>query len=111
MYLYGRVEARHRRPAETRGSLPVGKRGKGGSREGNRRLPSRRSAAHCSLDGFLLLRGQRNGGAAAFQLLHVDPRVVAALDRRHDEASAGRVEQGKRGGLVAAGVLVGVVAD
>ena len=50
-------------------------------------------------------------GAAAVDLLHVDAGVVAALDRGDDDARARRVEQRERGRLVAAGVLVGVVAD
>src|SRR4051812_15403462 len=70
-----------------------------------------RLAPHRPLDGFLLLRGERDRGAAPFELLHVDPGVVATLDRRHDDAATGRVEERERRGLMAARVLVGVVAD
>src|SRR3954463_5311151 len=68
-------------------------------------------AAHRALDRLLLLRGEGDGGAAALELLHVDPGVVPALDRGHHDPSAGRVQERNRGGLVAARVLVGVVAD
>src|SRR3954452_24257466 len=69
------------------------------------------SAAHRALDGLLLLRRQRDGRLAAFELLHVDPRVVAALDGRDDHAGPRRVAPRARGRLVPARVLVGVVAD
>ena len=67
--------------------------------------------AHGALDRFLLLGREGDRRAAALELLHVDPRVVAALDRRDDEPGARGVEQRERGRLVAARVLVGVVAD
>ena len=74
-------------------------------RHGRRQRPIARSTASCS-------SGERaTDGPAAVELLHVDPRVVAALDRGHDDARAGRVEQRERRRLVAARVLVGVVAD
>src|SRR6476660_367516 len=78
-----------------------------------RRLPGVRleSAAHGPLDRFLLLGGEGDRGAAAIELLHVDPGVIAALDRGHDDARPGRIEQRERRRLVAAGVLVRVVAD
>src|SRR6185437_15395849 len=79
--------------------------------EGNRRCPSQRLSAHGALHGLLLLRGEGDGGAAAVELLHVDAGVVTALDGRDHDAGAAAVEEGERGGLVAAGVLVGVVAD
>src|SRR6478672_8885856 len=76
-----------------------------------RRLSGARleSAAHRSLDRFLLLRREGDRGLAAVELLHVDPGVVAALDRRHDHARPGRVEQRERRRLVAARVLVCVI--
>src|SRR5581483_12361991 len=48
---------------------------------------------------------------APVELLQVDPRVVAPLERGQDKAGAGAVEEGDRRRLVAAGVLVGVEAD
>ena len=81
-----------------------------------RRIPRRatRPAAlspHRAVDGLLLLGRERDRRLAAVELLHVDPGVVAALDRGDDDAGARRVEQRERGRLVAARVLVGVVAD
>ena len=67
------------------------------------------SAAHRAVDRLLLLGRQRHGGAAALELLHVDPGVVAALDRGDDDSGAAGVEQGEGSGLVTARVLVGVV--
>ncbi len=56
--------------------------------------------------------GERaSDGCAALELLHVDARVVAALDRGHHGAGARRVEERERRRLLPAGVLVGVVAD
>ena len=64
-----------------------------------------RSTACCS-------SGDRaTAGEPAVDLLHVDPGVVAPLDRRDHDPRPGRVEQGERSRLVAARVLVGVVAD
>ena len=71
----------------------------------------RGSASHGPLDGRLLLRGERHRGRAPLDVLDVDPRVVAALDRRHDGARPGRVEERERGRLLASGVLVGVIPD
>src|SRR3989442_14744374 len=47
--------------------------------------------------------------AAVVELLDVDPRVIAALDRGHDDTATAGVEQGDRGRLLAAGTLVRVV--
>src|SRR5581483_9141902 len=69
------------------------------------------SAGHRPIDRLLLLGREGGGRAAALELLHVDARVVAPLDGGDDDARAGPVEEGERGRLVAAGVLVGVVAD
>ena len=44
---------------------------------------------HRALDRFELLRREGDRGAAAVDLLHVDPRVVAALDRAQDDAACG----------------------
>src|SRR3954451_79122 len=67
--------------------------------------------AHRPLDRLLLLGRERDGGAAAVELLDVDPRVVSPLDGAQDDAAPRGVEQGDRSGLVVAGLLVGVVAD
>src|SRR5205814_10189768 len=50
-------------------------------------------------------------GAAALEFLHVDPRVVAALNGAEDDPAAATVEKRDRRRLVAARPLVGVVAD
>ena len=44
------------------------------------------------------------------EFLDVDPGVIAALDRRQDDAAAAGVEQSDRGRLLAARARVGVVA-
>ncbi len=59
-----------------------------------RAKPSR--AGHRPLDRLELLGRERHGGAAAIELLDVDARVVAALDRADDDARARRVEEGQR---------------
>src|SRR5688572_18955457 len=66
---------------------------------------------HRPVDRLLRLRGERYGRPAAVELLDVDARVVAPLDGSHHEPRARRVEEGERGGLMAARVLVRVVAD
>src|SRR6266540_433405 len=66
---------------------------------------------HGALNCFQFLRRQRHRGLASFELLHVDPRIVSALDRAHDEPAPAPVQQGDRGRLVPAYVLVRVVAD
>src|SRR5439155_13434209 len=45
------------------------------------------------------------------QPLHVDARVVAALNRGQDDPRAAGVEERERGGLLPTRSLVGVVAD
>ena len=70
-----------------------------------------RLARHRALDCFLLLGRERHRGRSPVELLDVDTRVVASLDRRDDRTGARRIEEcvGRR--LLAARVLVGVVAD
>ena len=46
---------------------------------------------------------------ASVDLLHVDPGVVAPLDRGDDDAGARSIEKRERRRLVAARVLVGVI--
>src|SRR5262245_36130256 len=73
--------------------------------------PYRSSGGHGPLDCFELFGREGDRGVAAVELLHVDTRVVAALDGAQDDARSPGVEQGDRGRLVPAGVLVRVVAD
>ena len=65
---------------------------------------------HRALDCLLLLRRQGNDSLAAVELLHVDPRVVAALDCADDDAGAVGIEKRHGRGLAPAGALVRVVA-
>src|SRR6266511_264304 len=64
-----------------------------------------------ALNCFQVLRRQRHRRLSSFELLHVDPRIVSALDRAHDEPAPAPVQQSDRGRLVPAYVLVRVVAD
>src|SRR6266487_2417224 len=66
---------------------------------------------HRALYGFGFLRRESNGRLAAVELLHVDPGVVAALDRADDDARATGIEHRERRRLVATCVRVRVVAD
>ena len=75
------------------------------------RRSGRQLSGHGALDRLQLLGGERDRRAAPVELLDVDPRVVAALDRGHDRAGAVVVEERERRGLVPARALVGVVAD
>ena len=60
-------------------------------------------SSHRSLDRLLLLGRQGDGRLALVELLHVDARVVAALDRAQHDPGAVRVEQRDRGRLAPAG--------
>ena len=71
---------------------------------------SRASPRHGPFDGLELLGRKCGRGAAVVELLHVDPRVVATLDRAHDDAGARRVEQRERRRRLPRFVLVRVVA-
>ena len=72
--------------------------------------PNLAASPHRTLDRLLLLGRESDGSTAAIELLHVDARVVAALDRGDDQTGTGRVEHRHRRRLVAARVLVRVVA-
>src|SRR3990170_1017536 len=74
--------------------------------QGAPRLPG-----HRALDGLLLLGRKRDGRASAVEVLDVDARVVAALDRGHYGARARRVEKSERRRLLSTRPLVRVVAD
>src|SRR6266516_2184295 len=68
-------------------------------------------AGHSALYGLGFLRRESNGRLAAVEFLHVDPGVVAALDRADDDARATGIEHGEGRRLVPARVGVRVVAD
>ena len=72
------------------------------ARQGQR--PIARSTAVCSSGE------SATDGRSPLDVLHVDPRVVPSLDRRHDRAGPGCVQERERGRLLAARVLVRVVA-
>src|SRR6266540_1681850 len=73
-------------------------------------LSERGLPSHRPFDRVFFLGGKSHGRTAVVELLDVDPGVIAALDRGHDDAAPARIEEGDRGRLVAAGALVGVVA-
>src|SRR5437763_13126414 len=68
-------------------------------------------ARHRAFHSFLFLRRERDRSSSVLEFLHVDARVVAALDRADDDSAAPSVEQRDRRRLVAAGSLVGVVTN
>src|SRR6266516_7618306 len=68
-------------------------------------------AGHSALYGLGFLRREGDRCLAAVELLHVDPGVVAALDRTDDDARATGIEHRERRRLVATCVRVRVVAD
>src|SRR5262245_36752247 len=77
-----RVETREPGSKTEPGSVPKNEVGARPREPGSRVS----SAAHRALDCLLLLRREGDRGAAALELLHVDARVVAPLDRGHDDA-------------------------
>ena len=109
-----RPRGRRRRPRPRRRCpRPARRRGTRSRPRRTRRPRTSRAASsvrHRPLDGLELLGREGDGRPSAVELLHVDARVVAALDRAHDDAGPRRVQERERRRRLAGLVVVGVVA-
>ena len=92
----GRPRARRRRRPRAAGCPSRARRTGRRSPRRRRRRAGRREASsvrHRPLDGLELLGREGGRRPSAVELFHVDPSVVASLDRAHDDARSARVQE------------------